>query len=79
LGGNQNGAIRRAIVHYKVDTHGASVTYDESFNDDGITDDSRHIRIGPSALRSPGYLGATIFHESVHVEQHLEDRAYEPE
>jgi RHS repeat-associated protein len=83
LGGrnpNVAAAIKLAIIYYNIDTHGASVTYDENLTGaSGQIDDSGNIVIGPSALRSAGFLGATIFHESVHVEQAEEGRDYDPE
>ena len=69
-------AIKLTVIYYRIDTHGASISCDKN-NDEGLgTHVPGKITIGQQALRSPGVLGATLFHESIHEEQYQEGRGY---
>jgi WXG100 family type VII secretion target len=72
---NPDGAVQEAIKQYNIDTSKfKSVTFDKDCPLDADVKADGTMRVGPSALRSPGYLASTIGHEAVHRDQTTDGR-----
>jgi len=75
MANNPEGAVQEAIKQYNIDTSKfKSVSFDQNCPLDADVKADGSMRVGPSALRSPGYLASTIGHEAVHREQHEDGR-----
>lgn len=67
--------VNKSIEKHEIDTHGADVFYDRSLEGaEGTVVPPETILIGPGAFKSDSYLGQTIYHETVHIEQTLQRR-----
>lgn len=71
---NYSEAMKLIIISFPIDLDSANVSYDPNQADDGYTDiKTGKVTMGGDSMRSPGFLTATLFHESVHVAQNESD------